>query len=282
MELETTLLSRFVSAHPAQASRILEAMPTSEAADALAALPVDASSSLLPYLVPLSAARLLALLDPERAARELSATRRDTAAAILRAMQQAPRSTVLASLQPAARSALAPLLRYSEGTAGALMDPEVLSVVETVSAGEALERLRASSQHALYYVYVVDDDQKLVGVVNIRELMGARPDELLALQATREVESLSARARSDSIVAHPGWKRFHALPVVDSNGRFLGVIRYESVRELEGRLLEMGVEDQGAETAAALGELYALGLRGLFEWGAATLLGSAEADRRRR
>ena len=72
------------------------------------------------------------------------------------------------------------------------------------------------------------------------------------------------RATSESIVAHPAWKRIHALPVVERDGRFVGVIRYESVRQLEGRLLEQDVEDHAARTATALGEVYALGLLGLF------------------
>jgi magnesium transporter len=188
---------------------------------------------------------------------------------------------VMESLGPEERKAMRGLLRYSEGTAGALMDPEVLAVAESVSAGDALERLRKSARHALYYVYVVSEDQKLAGVVNIRELMGARPDQLLGLIAVRTVESLPARASWESIVAHPAWKRVHALPVIETDGRFLGVVRYEAVRKLEERLAKTGLEDHGAQTGAALGELYGLGLRGLFEWAASVVLGSAESGRRR-
>jgi magnesium transporter len=128
------------------------------------------------------------------------------------------------------------LLRYAEGTAGALMDPSVLSVSENVTAEEALERLRRSPQHALYYVYVVSGDQRLVGVMNIRELMAARPDQRLGMVAILTVESLPARSSWQSIVAHPAWKRFHALPVVEADGRLLGALRYEAVRTREALL----------------------------------------------
>ena len=282
MGLEATLLARFVLAHPLEAARLLESKPFSDVAPVLSDLPSEASVALLACLNPLSAAGSLELVDVERAAKTLSATRLDAAAAILRAMPLGPRSAVLEALRPELRRSLAPLLRYAEGTAGALMDPEVLSVDENASAGEALERLRRSPQHALYYVYVVDHAHRLVGVVNLRELMEARPEQPLGLQSTRSVESLSARASSASILAHPAWQRFHALPVVEPDGRFLGVIRYESVRELEGRFLDKGMEDHGAETARALGELYTLGFRGLFEWGAMALLGSVESKGRQR
>ena len=83
-------------------------------------------------------------------------------------------------------------------------------------------------------------------------------------------------------MVHPAWKRFHALPVIDTDGRFLGVVRYKSVRELEARFLETGFEDQGARTAEAVGELYGLGLRGMFESLVSALLGSDESQRGRR
>lgn len=277
MDLEAALLARFVLVHPSEAARLLESKPFSDVAPVLSDLPLEASVAVLSRLNPLSAAGSLELVDVQTAANELSAMRVDAAGAVLRAMRPGPRSAVLEALQPEVRRALTRLLRYSEGTAGALMDPEVLSVDENASAREALERLRRSPQHALYYVYVVDDAQKLVGVVNLRELMEARPEQLLGLQAIRSVESLPARASSESILAHPAWQRFHALPVVEPDGRFLGVIRYESLRELEGRLRDKGFEDHAAETASALGEVYALGLRGLFEWAASALLGSAES-----
>ena len=159
------------------------------------------------------------------------------------------------------------------------MDSAVLCVAATISAGQALERLRKSPQHALYYVYIVDEGQRLVGVATIRELMEARPEQPASLVAVSPVDSIPARASSESVLAHPGWTRFHALPVVGAGGRFLGVIRYESVRELEARFRETGRHDTGAETAAALGELYSLGVRGLLEWGASALLGTSEPDR---
>jgi magnesium transporter len=276
MDLEAALLARFVLAHPTEAARLLESMSASDVAAILADLPTEASIELLSCLNPLSAAASLQLVDVARAAMDLAATRLVAAGAILRNMQQEPRAAVLEALPPDERRALTRLLRHPEGTAGALMDPEVLSVDESASAGETLERLRRSPQHALYYVYVVDDAQRLVGVVNLRELMEARPEQPLGLRAIRPVQSLPVRASSESIVAHPAWERFHALPVVERDGRFAGVIRYESVRQLEGRFLERGLEDRATETASALGEVYALGLRGLFEWGASALLGSAD------
>jgi magnesium transporter len=279
--LETRLRDRFVFAHPAEAARLLEPLPAAELAQAMIELPTNAWSELLRWLAPYSAANALALVPAQQAAQLLETTRRDAAAAILRVMDAGDRAAVEGSLSTAAEKGLKPLLRYAVGTAGALMDPSVLCLAENISAAEAMERLGQSPQHALYYVYVVAEDQKLVGVLNIRELMAARSEQLLGMIAVRPVETLSARATSESIVAHRGWKNFHALPVVGGDGRFLGAIRYESLRKLEESLLEAGLDDGSAETAAALGELYGLGLKGLFEWAASAVLGSSQDSRRK-
>jgi hypothetical protein len=111
--------------------------------------------------------------------------------------------------------------------------------------------------------------------------MEARSDMPVGLTANRQVEALAARASGESIVANPAWRRFHALPVVETNGRFVGVMRYDSLRELEQRLAGGVHEDLAAETATALGELYGLGLRGIFEWAASALVGSTDAEGRK-
>lgn len=280
MTLETSLLQTFVGDHPSDAARALRGMEPSDVAVVLQALPWDSAGAILPLLSPLTAARALESVDPAEAGAMLSEAPPASAAPIVRTMKAERRASVLELLRTEEREALSALLRYSPGTAGALMDPEVLTVRENTTVGDVLEAMRTIVQHPLYYVYVVNDAQALVGVVSGRELADIRPDAPVALVANRLVESLPTRASSESIVAHPGWKRFHAIPVVEADGRFVGVIRYECLRELEERLLDGSDEDRSAETAAALAELYGLGLKGLFEWAATLLLGTAESRRR--
>ena len=281
MELETKLRDRFVMSHPSDAARVLESLPASDLADLVVALPIGATSELLQRLAPISAAKALALVPAPSAARALESMRPDAAAAVLRAMNAPHRTPIVDSVSPERRKQLERLLRYAEGSAGALMDPAVLSIAESLSVADALERLRESSQHALYYLYVVDDDQRLVGVANMRELLSAKPDERLGAVVVRDVEALSARLSRESIVVHPAWKHFHALPVVGANGRFLGALRYETVRQLEENLRDAGLVDPGAETSAALAELFGVGLNGLIEWAASAVLGPSGSRARK-
>jgi magnesium transporter len=143
------------------------------------------------------------------------------------------------------------------------MDPEVLALPADVSAGEALDRIRAVPEHARYNVYVVDRDQRLVGVVNLRELLLARPPDRLDDLMVRKPLHLPAMASRADVLAHPGWKEVHALPVVDEQGAYLGAIRYRTLRRLEEELLQRPGED--GDATAALGQLFATAATGLLE-----------------
>lgn len=274
--LDVALLDAFVSKHPVDAARAIRGMEIPHVAAVLERLPASSAQLLLTRLPPLLAARGLETLGRDAAAELVSATPPSGSALILRSMTRDSREAILERLGHERRKSLSVLLRHSPGTAGALMDPEVLSVHEDATVREALDSLLRSPQHSLYYLYLVNDEQRLVGVVNTRELMESKPELPVGLAATRRVDSLPARASAESIVASPAWRRFHALPVVETDGRFLGVLRYETLRQLEERLAGRMQEDDAAETAAALGELYGLGLRGIFEWAASALVGAGE------
>ncbi len=280
MELEAKLLSTFATKRPLQVARALESMTVSDAAEVIGEAPTDASTELLRWLSPLVAAKCLELLPIETAVDLILRARRDVAATILRSTHRTRRIEMLESLPPEARHAIKRLLRYPQNTAGALMDSQALSFPATISAGEALERLKQAPQHALYYLYIVSDDQKLIGVVNMRQLLEARPSQVLGLIALRTVDTLAARSSGESVLVNPGWKRVHALPVVEADGRFVGVVRYESLRMLEAQLTESSLQEHAETTSSAVGELYGVGLRGVLEWAASAVFGAGEAQSR--
>jgi magnesium transporter len=163
---------------------------------------------------------------------------------------------------PVARS-LQSLLRFPENTAGALMDPAGLALPEDLTVREALARIRELPEQTRYDVYVVDREQVLVGVLNLRELLLARPQALLLDVMVREPLRLHAQDDRSVVIGHPGWKRAHALPVVDEKGSYIGVVRYRILRQLEEELL--GGRGQDANTSEALGALFAAGAGGLLD-----------------
>jgi magnesium transporter len=187
----------------------------------------------------------------------------DTAAALLRRLQEAEQERVLQAAPDEAAASLRLVLQFPEGTAGALMDPRALCVPEDFMVRRAREQVRRSAQHILYYLYVVDRERKLVGVLSLRQLFLASGKDLLGAVMTPHVARLSVSADQGAILAHPGWRDYHALPVVDAAGRFVGAIRHAALRKLEEQREPPPSSAQALSVALALGELYWLALGGM-------------------
>lgn len=128
---------------------------------------------------------------------------------------------------------------------------------------DAILELRESGTDLRYYLYVVDDDLLLVGVLGVEELMASDPAAGLADVMRRPVETLSARAGRNAILRHPGWKRYPSLPVVDEVGRLVGVFPYRTFQQLSGAPDEES-DPSTLGLALALGELFWWGAAGLF------------------
>jgi Mg/Co/Ni transporter MgtE len=132
-------------------------------------------------------------------------------------------------------------------------------VPETLSVAQVMERLRAQPEGVMHYVYAIDEERRLTGVINMRELMLAPPEAPLSTIMTRDPEALFAHDSLEVVVLHAGWKRNHALPVVDRDGRLLGALRYSTFRAIETELGQAAVGPSADQTASALAELCALG-----------------------
>jgi magnesium transporter len=283
MDLERDLVEALVAEYPSDAASWLEAMASADVAAVLELLSVEACSVVLQHMSPLAGARALSVVSLEHAGQALREARTDAALRLLRAASPEARGALLGSFEPERRARLARQLSYPEGTAGALMDPRVLSLRESCTAADALDRIRHAPDEVIYYLYVVDDEQRLIGVLNLKELLQARPGQQLGSVCQRGVHTLSARSPWDAVLAHDGWRSVHALPVVDERGVFLGAIRYEVLNQIAFEL-SSGEAGGGSASGAssALGELYGLSVRGLLEWGVGLVQGVPVTDLGRR
>lgn len=261
--LQARLARELVRAHPDRAAAVLDRLRPEDGVHVLTSVPSSQAAAVITCLSPYTAAAVLEALTPDRAAAILEVLELDVASRLLRRLSDARRAAISERLPaPVARDVQA-LLRFPEDTAGALMDPAGLALPEDFTVREALGRVRELPEQTRYNVYVVDRNQVLVGVLNLRELLVARPQARLAEVMTREPAHLSARADRSVVLGHPGWKKVHAIPVVDEAGHYLGVIRYRTLRQLEAELL--GGPGVDGSTSEALGELFAAGAAGILD-----------------
>jgi magnesium transporter len=279
MKAEMVLLDAFAAAHPDGFARVLEQASALDAAAVFGALGARRTAPVIAEMVPVQAARCVDALAPDLSAEVIAALDVDAGAALLRRASVDARKAVLEALPQPRAQALARLLAHDPGTAGALMDPLVVGVPRELTAAQALARVRADAENAMYYIYVLGSGGELVGVTNQRELMVAAPEEKVSAIMVENPLRIVAHAHAEAVADHPAWQIVHALPVVDRNGAFLGAIRYEVARRVERELGRGRPTADRAATAAALAELYGLSVAGLAEWAAAMVRGPQRSRR---
>lgn len=252
------LSTAFMEMHPREAALVLEGLAVEGAASVLDAVPPEIAAPVLQEMTLPAGASCLLACALSQSGQILATLPPDESARLLRALETPEREGLLTGTPDEVRDALSVLLQYPESTAGALMDPRVLALAEDLTVAEARKHVRRHSRFLRYYLYVTRRDKTLAGAITLRELMLASARDLLSEVAHRPVEHIVTGESRKGILAHPGWRRFHAMPVVDERGRLVGVIRYETIRDLEaGR---DGEKPQDAVSlAVALGELYWLG-----------------------
>jgi magnesium transporter len=263
MSLERRLAEKLVREHPERAGGVLERLGIEESTRVLSKAPAREAAPVLQRMSPQFSAAVLETFDAAKIAGVLEALPLDVTSRLARKFSEETVAAALGKLAPRAARALRSLLRFPAESAGALMDPDVLALPEDLTAKEALDRIRESPDSARYNLYVVDREQRLVGVVNLRELLLARPRSRLADVMIRDPQRLDARADRSVVVGHPGWKEVHSLPVVDEQGGYLGAVRYRTLRALEEELLGGKAEDGNAREA--LGQLFAAAAGGLLD-----------------
>lgn len=263
MQLASTLADQLLRAHPERAAAVLERRSPADAVTLLCRIESDEAADVLRRLSPQRAAHLLATLPLANAVAQVASLPLDTAARLLRRLDDAEQSAVLDALDARKARSLRALLRFPENTAGALMDPDVLALPLDLRADEALALVREQPEQARYNLYVVDAEQRLIGALNLRELLLAQGDDRLVDLMVPDPLRLAAEADRTRVVSHPGWREVHSLPVVDASGHYLGAVRYRTLRELEEALLRGHGGDRDA--AEALGELFATGAAALLD-----------------
>ena len=280
MSHEQDLASSFGQDHPEVVARSVETAPPQELASFLSQLPETVAAVIVNQSVPLSGALALAAMPQVSARAILARLRPGTCAALLLRLEPSVQRELLAQLTPRHAGAIKILLEHSPRQAARWMDPRVPAAPLEASADDAITLIMKEPEGALYYLYIVGQNQTLLGVVNMRELISAPPTTPVKDLMTESPERVRASDPIEVVLRHPGWKKNHALPVVDSANRFLGAIRYSAFRRLETEVGRTLTEADPTRTANALAEILWLGATAVAKTAETALLGPRPEDKR--
>lgn len=225
------LVKRFIDVDVQQAAMALEGVPQAQAAALLGSLPSASAASCLDHSRPEFAAALITDLTPEPAASILARMEPDHAADIVRALSTDSRIGVLSGLPAELSRRICEMLTYPDGSAGRLMKTSVLSFHQGLTVEEVVARLRAqATKRAHTYAYVVGPEHRLLGVLNMRDLIMAQPHQTLK-NIMRPVFSVSAFADREDLIHLAREKNYIFIPVVDLHGRLIGAVRSTEILE---------------------------------------------------
>jgi magnesium transporter len=176
-------------------------------------------------------ALILRMKEPERQLwmRQLAP---DDAADLLQAAPDAEREALLRVLDAPTRSEVSALLAYAEDEAGGLMSPRYVRLRPDMSVDEAIAYLRRAARErveTIYYIYVVDAEHRLLGVVSFRELFAARPESRVREVMSTEVVSVREDLDQEAVANVIADSDLMAVPVLDAEGRIRGIVTVDDI-----------------------------------------------------
>jgi magnesium transporter len=222
-----SLVRTFVEGHPQDASKALEQIDAAEAVKIVDKLPFRLTGLLMERLTPQKAGAILDLLEPSRTRELLGRISPRQASLVLLHLESNRREDALAGLPGPKAKELRELMNYPPETAGGMMEPRVVSIPSDLNVQSAIGVLRKAPRQTLFYLYVTDRDGKLIGVLNMRNLLLASPRDTIESLMSREIMSVPATKDREDVLTLMRRHRFLALPVVDADGRLIGVIKHD-------------------------------------------------------
>ncbi len=219
--------------HPADIADVVSQVGARERAAVLGALNAYLAADTLQEMDDDARVAALAEMPVARAAKVLEKLDADVAADLLADLPEDLAEELLALQSDQRERDLRGLATHAEDTAGGLMTLEFVTLVAGTTAGDAIGWLRRErpDQHAMSYVYVLDAEERLAGVLSLRELVLADPSQ--AVDAIMEDDLVSVSADTDEEELGRLMTKYNllAVPVVDDERRLLGIVTLDDALE---------------------------------------------------
>lgn len=203
---------------PAQRAHVFQHLDENQASDAVAELEDDIQAEFIEDLDEHKASRLLGDMDPDDAAEIVRDLPYDKAEKLLRLM----------GVEDATE--IRQLLGYKDGTAGGMMTTQYVAVPKTFTVNETITVLRELDEDhpSVHYVYVVDEAERLVGVVSLKALaINNGNKQIVNIMNSDNILSVPPDEEEDEVSEDIFKYNLTAMPVVDENKKILGIVTTE-------------------------------------------------------
>ena len=204
----------------AERSDIFRALPRGEAEDLFLSLEATDQAEILHLVSPTEQRSWVRLLAP------------DDVADLIQECPSEERQGLLGLLDDTSRREVTALLAYAEDEAGGLMNSRFIRVRPEMAVDEAITYLKQQARtqiETIYYVYVLDGDQKLLGVASLRQILSAPPERRVHEIMEAELKVIPDDMDQEEVSRVFSQNEFTAMPVVDSEGRMKGIVTVDDI-----------------------------------------------------
>jgi len=220
--------------HPADIADIISQVSREEGTHLFKDLDIETAAEALAELKPEMQADIINAMDTEKAADIMEEMPPDEAADILSDLPTEKAQELLESMGKEDAEDIQELLGHEEDTAGGIMTNEYISYPPHMTVQEAISRFKVDSKEVetVYYIYVLDGEERLMGVASLREILLAEPDCLLADIMETNLKTVSPEEDEMTVAEIISKYNLLALPVVDVEGYMHGIIAVDVIIDI--------------------------------------------------
>jgi magnesium transporter len=219
--------------HPARAAEFMQGLTPAETWAVLQAAEAAERVEIFEYLDQARQVEILETAAPEETSQVIADMAPDDRVDLLKLVDPAAVERLLPLVPTEERRDINRLSLYPEGTAGSLMTTNVARLSESVTVGDALKEIALQTQNheTIYYIYVVDSENHLRGLITARQLLMhlGTPDELVTDLMQRDLVTVEATDDQEAVASKVADYNFMAIPVVDHEHHLVGIITHDDV-----------------------------------------------------
>lgn len=230
----TDIRQFLVELNDADIAMLMEELEDEDRLSVYRILPKDLAADVFSYLEVDSQEAIINSLSDKEAGSVIDNLMADDAADLLEEMPANVVEKLLANANPETRQAVNQLLRYPEDSAGSIMTVEYVSLKESLTVDQAIERIRAVGldSETINICYVLDARRELVGTVALRYLLLSKGDDVIGDIMHENVISINTLMDQEQVAEKFKKYDFTAMPVVDNENRLVGIITVDDIVDI--------------------------------------------------
>lgn len=235
-------LAAVLDLHPVSIAEFSEGLSVEEIWRLLDHAPEGKESEIFSFFPDDKQIELISGAGRERMTRLITAMPHDDRVHLLKRMDPAAVDSLLPLLTKADREDIRRLLAYPEHSAGAVMTTDYAAIQPEMTVAEAIASLRqqAATAETIYYIYVVDQDRRLIGFASLHDLILSRPTERIRDLMVDDPVAVRVDEDQEEVARKLAKYDFLAIPVVDANDHLVGIVTHDDVLDV---LVEEQTED---------------------------------------